>query len=120
MGTQRETPLAASDGCAFIGHGHVSSGRLQQYIAGVKHADDSALDDLEGLLAKLRGIGELVERRRGCFYRRSRAFLHFHMHPAGLFADVRLDPTDGFERVRVSTKTEQKQLLASIAGALAE
>ena len=31
----------------------------------------------------------LTERTPGTFYRRSRAFLHFHADPAGIFADVR-------------------------------
>ena len=53
-----------------------------------------------------------MEKKRGVFYRRSRAFLHFHEDPAGLFADVRL--VDDFERHRVSTAAEQAELLAAV------
>jgi hypothetical protein len=79
----------------------------------VKHATSSALDELEGLLADLRGVDGLTERTRGAFYRRSRAFLHFHEDPSGLYADVRLDGAE-FERMRVSTKAERRRLLSRV------
>ncbi len=55
----------------------------------MRHAGAAALDRLEPLLAELRRMPDLTERSRGVFYRRSRAWLHFHEDPAGLFADVR-------------------------------
>jgi len=57
----------------------------------MKHAGPAALDQREPLLALLRDLPELREKSRGTFYRGSRAFLHFHEDPAGLFADVRID-----------------------------
>ena len=78
----------------------------------VRHARDDALDELEPLLRELRRLDGLTEKKRGTFYRRSRAFLHFHEDPAGLFADVRLG--DEFERVRVNTAAERKELLRRI------
>ncbi len=83
----------------------------------VRHATDDALDKLEPLLRELRGLGDLKEKKRGTFYRRSKAFLHFHEDPAGLFADVRLGG-DEFERVRVSTAAERAQLLRRIRAAV--
>jgi hypothetical protein len=83
----------------------------------VKHATPAALDTLEPLLAELRGIAELREKKRGTFYRGSRAFLHFHEDPAGLFADVRL-AGDDFTRLRVSTRAEHHALLAALRTAL--
>ena len=78
----------------------------------MKHAGPDALDRLALLLASLREVPGLREKSNGTFYRGSRAFLHFHEDLTGLFADVRFD--DDFERVRVSTKTEQERLLRRI------
>ena len=62
----------------------------------------ATLRRLEPLLVRIRGIGGLVERKPGTFYRRSSAFLHFHEDAVGLFADVKLDGVK-FERLPVST-----------------
>ncbi len=78
----------------------------------MKHAGSEALDQLEDVLNDLRGIDGLVEKKRGVFYRRSRAFLHFHEDPSGLYADVRLDRE--FERLRVTTKAERRTLLSAV------
>jgi hypothetical protein len=83
----------------------------------VRHATPAALDRLEPLLAELRGVEGLREKKRGTFYRGSSAFLHFHEDPAGLFADARLAGTD-FTRLRVSTAAEQRALLAAVRRAL--
>jgi hypothetical protein len=83
----------------------------------VKHAGSEALGQLEPLLAELRGLSGLKERSRGIFYRGSRAFVHFHEDPAGLFADVRFD--EEFERLPVSTRPEQKELLRRVREATA-
>jgi hypothetical protein len=76
----------------------------------VRHARPEDLEPLAGLLASLRELDGLVERSPGTFSRRSKAFLHFHADPTGLFADLKT--TDQFERFRVSTKAEQRLLLA--------
>jgi hypothetical protein len=83
----------------------------------VKHASSAALDELDGLLKDLRGVDGLEERKRGLFYRGSRAFLHFHEDPTGFYADVRLDGAE-FERIRVSTKAERKRLLSRVRATL--
>jgi hypothetical protein len=74
------------------------------------------LDGLEPLLLRLREVPGLVERKRGVFYRGSKAFLHFHEDPTGLHADVRLD-TD-FERFRVETDDERAALLERVRAAV--
>jgi hypothetical protein len=74
----------------------------------MKHAGARALDDLEPLLVALREVPGLREKSRGAFYRGSRAFLHFHEDPGGLFADIRIDAD--FERVQVTSAAEQQQL----------
>jgi hypothetical protein len=76
----------------------------------VKHVSASGLDQLDDLLRELRGVDGLKEKKRGVFYRGTRAFLHFHEDPSGLYADVRIDAE--FERMRVTTKAERKRLLS--------
>jgi hypothetical protein len=78
----------------------------------VKHAGTAALDRLEPFLVDLRAIPGLVEKKRGVFYRRSAAFLHFHEDPSGLYADVRLG--EDFDRFCVESEDERARLLARI------
>jgi len=78
----------------------------------MKHAGPAALARLESLLAELRRRPELVERRPGVFYRRGRAFLHFHEDPQGLFADLRTG--EGWERLPVREPADQSALIATI------
>jgi hypothetical protein len=54
----------------------------------MRHARDEDLDRIDGLLTQLRALPGLTEKKRGVFYRKSRAFLHFHEDPAGMFADL--------------------------------
>lgn len=68
----------------------------------MKHASAAALDELETLLDDLRKRPGLKERSRGVFYRKGRAFLHFHEDPRGLFADIRAAAGDDFERIDVT------------------
>jgi len=82
----------------------------------VKHAGPEALDSLAELLAAVRARG-LKEPRRGIFYRKSKAWLHFHEDRAGLFADIRLEAE--WERFRVSDAAEQANLLRLIDRSLA-
>jgi len=78
----------------------------------MRHARDNALDELEDLLAAIRRQPGLVEKKRGVFYRKSKAFLHFHEDPAGLFADLRAG--DHWERLPVNTEEERGMLLEKI------
>ena len=82
----------------------------------MKHAGPEALDTLAELLAAVRARG-LKEPRRGIFYRKSKAWLHFHEDRAGLFADIRLEAE--WERFRVSDAAEQANLLRLIDRSLA-
>lgn len=81
----------------------------------MKHATAAALERLSGLLRQIRQIRQkdgLKERKLGIFYRKSKAFLHFHEDPAGLFADLSTGPD--FDRYPVNTKEERQALLAAI------
>jgi hypothetical protein len=82
----------------------------------VRHARPDDLAPLADLLSALRDLDGLTEKKPGTFYRRSNAFLHFHVDPAGLFADLKLDGE--FHRFRVSTRAEQRRLLAQARRAL--
>ena len=82
----------------------------------MRHARSEALDSLEDLLQALRSHEALTERKRGAFYRKSTAFLHFHEDPAGLFADLKLG--DAFQRFEVTAIPQRRQLLDLIDAAL--
>jgi hypothetical protein len=79
----------------------------------MKHASPAALDALEPLLARLRALPGLVEKKQGIFYRGSKALLHFHEHGKDMYADVRLAAAD-FTRLRVCTAPERRALLEAI------
>jgi hypothetical protein len=79
----------------------------------MKHAGPDTIAKLHPLLERLRKRILLVERKSGTFYLKSRAFLHFHEDPAGIFADVRLDGAE-FTRLRVTTAAEQSMLLTLV------
>jgi len=78
----------------------------------VRHAGPDTLARIEPLLVALRARPALRERRPGVFELRSRAFLHFHDDPSGVFADVRL--ADDFVRLPVTSRSEQTDLLERI------
>ena len=83
----------------------------------MKHAGSAALDRIEPMLREIRAMPGLVEKKRGTFYRRSRAFLHFHEDPAGIYADVRV--ADEFQRVRVETAAERDAFVTQIRACVA-
>lgn len=68
----------------------------------MKHAGEIALDQLDPLLARVRALPGLTEKKRGVFYRKTRAFLHFHEDPKGLFGDVRAADDKDFDRFDVT------------------
>ena len=77
----------------------------------MKHASAATLDALEPLLAGLRGVPGLVEKSRGVFYRKGRAFLHFHEDPKGLFGDIRDADGRDFARIDVSGAEGRSRML---------
>ena len=83
----------------------------------MRHAGPDTLARIAPLLEELRTRSVLRERRPGIFELKSRAFLHFHDDPSGIFADVRL--SDDFVRMRVTSRAEQSDLLDRIDECLA-
>lgn len=76
----------------------------------MKHAGPASLALLHDLIESVRARHDLKESRPGVFYRKGKAFLHFHEDAAGLFADLRV--SDEWERYRVSDAHEQAAFLA--------
>jgi uncharacterized beta-barrel protein YwiB (DUF1934 family) len=66
------------------------------------------------MLRHLRKDSSLVERTPGSFYRKSKAYLHFHEDMSGTYVDIKLNGED-FTRMRVTTSQEQARLLSLIA-----
>ncbi|MGH7865409.1 MAG: hypothetical protein ACREQB_10485 [Candidatus Binataceae bacterium] len=77
----------------------------------MRHALDEDLDRIEPLLAEIRKLPGLKERKRGSFYHGGSGFLHFHEDPAGMFADLKVDGT--FMRYRVTATAECKMFIAA-------
>ena len=76
----------------------------------MKHATAETLASLDLLLRQLRDRERLIERTPGAFYFRSKAFLHFHHDPSGIYADVKQDLIN-FTRRRCTSRQEQDELL---------
>ena len=85
----------------------------------MKHAGANTLEALEPLLRRVRQHVALTERTPGAFYRKSKAFLHFHEDPSGIYADVKLSGAE-FTRVRVNTPQEHDHLLSLIDESLGQ
>lgn len=81
----------------------------------MKHAGAAALDGIEPLLGRIRASGALREKSRGIFYLKSRAYLHFHEDPAGMFVDIRALEGKDFDRLKLDRNVE-REILARIAG----
>jgi hypothetical protein len=79
----------------------------------VRHAGPQALDSIEDLLQKIRTYAGLRERKRGIFYHRSSAFLHFHEDPQGMFADLKLG--ERFTRFPVDGADNRERFLSALA-----
>lgn len=83
----------------------------------MKHAGPKTLDRLEPLLRDIRALGTLKEKSRGCFYLKSKGFLHFHEHGDDeIWADIGLGAE--FDRLRAETAAQHKKILSLTAKAL--
>jgi hypothetical protein len=82
----------------------------------VKHAGPEALGAVAELLDAIRARDGLREQRPGIFYRKRKAWLHFHEDPAGLFADLRI--ATEWRRFPASRREQQRELLAAIDASL--
>lgn len=78
----------------------------------MRHATQEDLDQLEALLAELRKLPQLRERRRGYFSRGGRALLHFHEDAGDYYVDVKLDSK--FQRMKVTSRRDQAHFLTRV------
>lgn len=83
----------------------------------MKHASEKTIASLAPLLEQIRVFPSLKEKKTGIFYRKSRAFLHFHEDGAQIYADVRLQEPD-FQRFPVTTQDEQATFLKALQASL--
>lgn len=87
----------------------------------MKHMTETGLDQIQPLLQVIDDLAAvhdvLKPRKRGVYYLKSRAFLHFHQHEGDIYADVRLDGVE-FARFKVTTQAEQRELVSRIKGAV--
>ena len=84
----------------------------------MKHAGKDALDAIEPLLARLRGMSGLREKARGVFYLKGRAFLHFHEDSTGLYADVRSPAGGDFDRLKLEGPDAEAALIGRAEAAV--
>jgi hypothetical protein len=82
------------------------------------HATETTLARYSPFITLIRAIDGLNEKRPGVFYRKSKAFLHFHEDSSGLYADLRLDVNAEFVRLHVESRVEQSALISTITSAL--
>jgi hypothetical protein len=82
----------------------------------MRHATQEDLDQLEVLLAELRKLPQLRERKRGYFSWGGRAFLHFHEDAGDYYIDVKLDSK--FQRMKVASRSDQAVFLTRVKEAL--
>ena len=73
----------------------------------MKHAGSQSLASLTALLSEIRHRTGLVEKKPGIFYRKRKAFLHFHEDEAGLFMDIR----DGKDWLRLPAARHEQCLI---------
>lgn len=87
----------------------------------MRHASSDDLKTIESLLVRLDDLvfahKALKSPKRGIYYLKSKAFLHFHEDDGGIYADVRLDGMT-FDRFDVSAKALQNDLVDKVEGML--
>jgi hypothetical protein len=86
--------------------------QLRYVLGRMKHASAATLQQLSDLLDQIRQRQGLHEKKPGIFYRKSKAFLHFHEDPAGIFADI--SDGDQFRRYPANTTQQRYALLTAI------
>ncbi len=84
----------------------------------MRHARDQDLDRIDDLLAQVRTLPRIVEKKRGVFYLKSKGFLHFHEDPKGMFADLTGADGRGFDRIDVTEPAGQAELMAMASARL--
>lgn len=79
----------------------------------MKHASAETITKIEALIDRIRSFSGLTEKKPGIYYYKSSAFLHFHEDGDQIYADIKRVSAK-FERLPVTTKTQQDHLLRII------
>lgn len=77
-------------------------------------ANDSALDTIEDVLSAIRAMPGAAEKKRGVFYKRRDAFVHFHIEDGAVLADAKLKPGADFTRFPLRTKAERAAFVKAL------
>lgn len=81
----------------------------------MKHASEKSLEKITDLLIAIRKFSGLQEKKTGIFYRKGKAYLHFHESADGeLYADIRLTTDADFVRHNVSATSSWDVFLGLI------
>lgn len=81
----------------------------------MKHASEKSLEKITDLLIAIRKFSGLQEKKAGIFYRKGKAYLHFHESVDGaLYADIRLTTDADFVRHNVSATSSWDAFLGLI------
>ena len=91
---------------------HATPEHLEKNAALLDELRAHLIDPADGQARTVRTWG-CKEKKLGVFYRKSRAFLHFHEDDGGLFADVRVSGTE-FDRLPCRNKKELRALIKHI------
>ncbi|MFM2399792.1 MAG: hypothetical protein RL341_1949 [Pseudomonadota bacterium] len=75
----------------------------------MRHASEANLKPIAALLAQLRALSGITEKKPGIFYKKATAFLHFHEDSGKLFADIKQEGE--FVRYEVGASASQAKLL---------
>jgi hypothetical protein len=76
----------------------------------LQHATNSTLDRIETFLENVRkSLPMLIEKKRGVFYLKSRAFMHFHEEGGAVYCDTSC--SGEWSRTEITSKCKQQELL---------
>ncbi len=78
----------------------------------MKHAQEDILDKFVIQINKIRYMTNLKEKKKGVFYKKSSAFLHFHQDNDLLFADLKIEKN--WVRFKTEKNHEWELLLKQI------
>ena len=78
----------------------------------MKHAQENILNKFNNQIDKLRQLEKLTEKKKGIFYKKSSAFLHFHQDNNILFADLKI--SNNWLRFRTEENQEWNILLEEV------
>lgn len=77
-------------------------------------ANGADLDQIDDVLAALRLLPGVTEKKRGVFYRGRMAFVHFHNEDGTIVADAKAGPGPGFKRFALATTAQRAVFITAL------